>query len=299
MAITAGAEAAAMVAEVRDEPQRRLDLAARLYDRRPGRAGLRSYRRAEVAFMRWQISRGVLVSPNAARPGSPWWRAVNEDLIRDTWEADLLLRGRSGSPTRPSVVQWIEFLRGPSAGTWYRAHNASIVAGYLDHRDLAHNELPVERFFMDVALIRVLYAHCLVADPQLALGRLAPIGRLLGDPRLRMADLFLSLHRTLPDRYPLEGFSIQQILELENRLGRLLDYAVIVPRVRSLYAFSAAALDEPRLLDLFRDGVSTYAWPYEDRQVWTIPKATLSARTLERVTRTTNGHRVSESSDNV
>ena len=40
---------------------------------------------------------------------------------------------------------------------------------------------------MNVALVRVLYAHSLVAAPHLALGRFAPLGRLLGDPRLGMA----------------------------------------------------------------------------------------------------------------
>ena len=51
---------------------------------------------------------------------------------------------------------------------------------------------------MNVALGRVLYAHALVAAPRLALGRFAPLGRLLGDPRLGMAGAFLSLGRVLP-----------------------------------------------------------------------------------------------------
>jgi hypothetical protein len=285
MALTAADEAADLVAEVRDDPVQRLALAARLYERPPGRVGIRSYRRAEVAFMRWQISRGVLASPAAEAPGSPWWRAVNESLIRDSWEADLLDRGRPGSSSRPSVEHWRTFLREPSAHHWYRAHNASIVAGYLDHRDLAQLELAAERFFMDVALQRVLYAHSLVAAPRLALGRLAPIGSLLGDPRLRAADMFLSLRRILPDRYPLDGFSVDEILTLENHVGRLLDYAVIVPRADALYAFAATELGEPRLLGLIRRGAPVYAWPYEDRYVWTAAKTQLTARALERMTR--------------
>ena len=177
------------------------------------------------------------------------------------------------------------FLRGPSANNWYRAHNSSIVAAYLGHRDLALLELPAERFFMDVALQRVLYAHSLVAAPGLALGRLAPIGRFLGDPRLRVADVFLSLRRILPDRYPLDGFSVEEILQRENRVGRLLDYAVIVPRAEALYEFAASDLSEPRLLELIRDGAPIYAWPYEDRQVWTMAKSPLTVRAVERMTR--------------
>lgn len=58
MTATAEEQAAAMVAAVRDDPARRLELAARFYDRRAGRASIRPYRRAEIAFMRWQIGHG-------------------------------------------------------------------------------------------------------------------------------------------------------------------------------------------------------------------------------------------------
>jgi hypothetical protein len=115
----------------------------------------------------------------------------------------------------------------------------------------------VERFFMNVALSRVLYAHALVASPKLALGRVRAVSRVLGDPRWRGADLFLSLHNILPDRYPLTGFSIDQILELENYAGRLVDYGVILPKMQELYEFAAADLDEPRLLDLVSTSTGT------------------------------------------
>src|SRR2546421_3665634 len=202
MARTAGAEAAEVVAAVRDDPDRRLDLAVRFYDNRPGHRSIRPYRRAEIAFMHWQLRRGVLAAPSAHAPGSAWWRAVNEHLIRDTCEADRLARGRPGPPSSPSVELWLRFIERPSPRAWYRAHNSSIVAGYLAHRDLAQHELPAERVFMDVALLRVLFAYSLVAAPRLALGRLAPASTILGDPRLRTADLFLSLHRILPTATP-------------------------------------------------------------------------------------------------
>jgi hypothetical protein len=270
--------AAALVAAVRDDPARRLELAARFYDRRPGRPGIRSYRRAELAFMHWQVRRGVLAAPGAGRPGSPWWRAVNEGLLRDAWEAELMLRGQPGAGSRASVRHWIRFLRGPSAPAWYRAHNASIVAGYLAHRSLARRELPLERFFMDVALVRVLFAHALLTAPRLALGYLGPAGPLLGDPRWRGADAFLSLHNILPSRYPLREHSVRELLAAENGLGHVIDYAVILPRVRPLYAHAAAELGEPRLLDLLRDGWPAYAWPYDQRHAWTTTRAPLARR---------------------
>jgi hypothetical protein len=137
---------------------------------------------------------------------------------------------------------------------------------------------------MNVALLRVLYAHALAAAPRLALGRVAPLGRLLGDPRLGMAGVFLSLRRVLPDRYPLAR-DVEAYIADEQRLGRMLDYAVIAPRLQSLYEWSAEELGEPRLLELVRDGNPIYAWPFEQRHVWRTPNMPLAAQVLERVTR--------------
>ena len=69
----------------------------------------------------------------------------------------------------------------PAPRSWYRAHNASVVAAYLEHRELAEAENAPERFFMNVVLCRVLYAHALVAAPRLSLGWLRPLAPLLGD----------------------------------------------------------------------------------------------------------------------
>jgi len=280
----ASEEARTMVAAVRHDPALRLELVSRFYDDRPGRASIRAYRRAEIAFMRWQVSRGVLAPPESARPGSEWWRSVNESLLRDGCEAGRLAAGRPGQASRPAVARWVDFICEPSARTWYRAHNASIVAAYLEHRHLCAAEVPVERFFMDVAIARLVCVHALVIRPRLAVGRLALAGRLIGDPRWRGADLFLSLHNVLPNRYPLTGYSIDQILALENYAGRLIDYGVILPKMQALYEFAARDLDEPRLLDLVRNGFPVYAWRYEDRNAWTTTRARTVRSVLSRLT---------------
>jgi hypothetical protein len=137
---------------------------------------------------------------------------------------------------------------------------------------------------MNVALGRVLYSHALVEAPSLALGPFAPLGRLLGDPRLGMAGAFLSLRRVLPNRYPL-AFDVERYIADEQRLGRMLDYAVIVPRLQRLYEWSAEKLSEPRLLDLVHDGNPIYAWPFEQRHVWRSPNMPFAGRVLERATR--------------
>ncbi len=277
--------ASAQVAAVRDDPAARLALIARVFRGPTGHAPRHlPFRRAALSFMRWQVRRGVLNPLHGSKPGSASWRAVNERLLHDGCETVALLGGSAGEPSSQAVRLWLEFGARPSGSNWYRAHNASIVAGYVDHRSLAESERPAERFFMNVVLLRVLYAHSLAAAPRLALGRLAPLGRVLGDPRLGMAGVFLSLRRVLPDRYPL-ALDVDRYAADEQRLGRLLDYAVIVPRLQSLYEWSAEELLAPRLLELVRDGNPIYAWPLEQRHVWHASNMPLPARVLEHVTR--------------
>ena len=214
-------------------------------------------------------SRGVCSTRwTTISPGSRWWRAVNEDLLRDTVEAKLLMQRGGGHPSRPSVERWASFFTAPSAQSWYGAHNASVVAGYLAHSALAAREVPAERFFMNVVLVRVLYAHALVLDGDLALGRLSFLARLIGHPRSRGPQALLSVKDVLPDRYPIDGAGLEEIIDSENKLGRMVDYGVIAARVDALYAASARALGEPRLLDLIVDGTPAYAWPADQRHVW-------------------------------
>ena len=107
---------------------------------------------------------------------------------------------------------------------------------------------------------------------------------MLGDPRLGLAGAFLSLRRVIPNHYPLARDAEWYIAD-EQRLGRLLDYAVIAPRLQVLDEWSAEELDEPRLLELIEDGNPIYVWPLEDRHVWRSPNMPLAAAALERVTR--------------
>jgi hypothetical protein len=144
--------AEAQVAAARDDPAERLASMARLFHGPTGRAPRHlPFRRAALSFMRWQAGRGVLNPLHASPPGSLWWRAVNERLLRDGCETVALLGG-AGGPSSQAVRLWLEFSARPTGRNWYRAHNASIVAGYLEHRNLAEAEGTPERFFMNVAL---------------------------------------------------------------------------------------------------------------------------------------------------
>jgi hypothetical protein len=227
-------QAEAQVAAVRDDPAARLALMSRVFHGPTGRAPRHlPFRRAALSFMRWQARRGVLNPLDASPPGSVWWRAVNERLLRDGCETVALLGGLAGEPSSRAVRLWLEFGARPTGRHWYRAHNASVVAGYLEHRNLAEAEGAPERFFMNVALA-------------------------------------LDVERYIAD---------------EQRLGRLLDYAVIVPRLQCLYDWSAEELGERRLVELVRDGNPIYAWPFEQRHVWRTPHMPFAARVLERATR--------------
>jgi hypothetical protein len=106
----------------------------------------------------------------------------------------------------------------------------------------------------------------------------------LGDPRLGLAGAFLSLRRVLPDTYPLTE-DVETYIAAEQRLGQLLDYAVILPRAQRLFEWSANELGEPRLRELAREGAPIYAWSFEQRQVWCSAPMPLTGRVLERATR--------------
>ena len=269
--VPAATIAAQRVADVRDRPDGRLALLRSSYRPPPGAVPLHlRYGRAALAFMGWQVRRGLLNPVDHARPGSPWWRSVNERLLRDTCEARSRALGHPGPPSTRSVEPSVRFALQPSPRRWYLAHNVTIVSAYLDHRDLAERENRVERFFINLVLVRVLYAHALIAAPRLALSWLAPMGRWIGDPRRDVTGMFLAVSRVLPHVYPLEG-ALDRYIADEHALGRLLDLGVIVPRLTELYRWSAGELRIPEVADLVCDATPAYAWDPRDSAPWAPP----------------------------
>src|SRR5271154_5401476 len=117
---TAAEWALAQVIAVRDDPAARLALITRTYHGPTGRAPRQlPYRRAAMSFMRWQADRGVLDPLDAWPPGSPWWRAVNERLLRDGCEAMARSGGLLGEPSSSTIALWMSFITAPTARTWY------------------------------------------------------------------------------------------------------------------------------------------------------------------------------------
>jgi hypothetical protein len=72
----------------------------------------------------------------------------------------------------------------------------------------------------------------------------------------------------LPESYPIRERRVEELIDGENKLGRVVDYGVIAARVGALYSSSARALGEPLLLDLIVDGAPAYAWPADQHHVW-------------------------------
>ena len=86
--LAADDDAAQMVAEVRDDPAGRIRVAADAYAFGRGGRRYRPYRRAVVAFMRWQQARGVLNALDDDIPAS----AVDGHMIASDLGRDLRRR---------------------------------------------------------------------------------------------------------------------------------------------------------------------------------------------------------------
>ncbi len=261
------------MATVRDDPAGRVALMAALYEGSPSRRGDHlPYRRAALAFMGWQIRRGLLNPTRPADeipPGSPWWRAVNERLLHDTAESRAVPRGGyRNEASSPSAQLCIEFARRPTVHNWYRAHNAAVVAAYLDHEQLAARENLIERFFINLVLVRVLFAHALVAAPRLALGWCAPAGPHARRPSSghdrHLPVLSASSARHVPARRKLSDY-----VDDEHSFGHVLDIGLIRPRIEALFAWTADELGESRVPALLVDGVPAYSG-IDNAAVWNL-----------------------------
>jgi len=192
-------------AAVRDDPEARYALAESFYETHPV-PGPDWYGRSELSFMRWEIERGVLNHPHdRARPGSPWWRAVNGRIIRDAVEGGMLADAGIANGVNLSATRWREYLADPSPESWYRAHNSSVIAGYLDAATLATRELPAEQFLMNLVLARVLFAQALAEGAPFALGDHPLLATLLSDPRLPAVGMAMQVPDFYPRSYPLDA----------------------------------------------------------------------------------------------
>jgi hypothetical protein len=258
-------EARRSVEAVRDDPEGRYQLRARFYATHDYVAvGSAGYGNSELAFLRWEVDRGVLDPPDGpGRRGSPWWRAVNEALLYGGQLAALVQDAGLPAEAAPLPVQpWLAYFAERTPRAWYRAHNTSVVTGYLEHIDLARTESAAECAFLNIVLYRVLFAQAMVEGASFALGR---FGELLADPDLPAVHELVRNPDFYPHDYPLTDADVRAVLHRGHHLGNLeedlLDEALILPHLGELYARAADWLSIPTLSSWLRAGKPDYPGP--------------------------------------
>ena len=237
-----------------DDPEARYALRERFYDK----YGYGGYGNSELAFLRWEIERGVLAPTSAERPGSTWWRAVNASLLYDAELAALIYE--SGQPLVPPVnaQRWLRYITNPGEQSWYIAHNGSIAAAYLQQVAAAKAELDGEQRFMNIVLYRVLYAEAMVAGATF----LGKLGELLAHPVLPAVNIIVDVKDFYPRHYPLTRDDVRNMLgrgdSLLDLAVRIFDDGIIRHEAASVYHHAAQSLGIPELTGLVRDGKPTY-----------------------------------------
>ena len=216
------------------------------------------YGTSELAFMRWEIRRGVLNPVGGEHTGSPWWRAVNSQFLYLSELAGLIAEAGLGSLVDDIDVRyWLDYLANPCGTTWYRAHNGCIVRAYLDQREVARAKLPAEPLFMNEVLYRLLFAEAMEMGVEAGW-----LGTMAADPKLFAVDFITHLETIYPDHYqltPQDTIDVRHLgTGLEADLGRFLDETLILQHVDSLYTLVANEIDQPSLPELIKNGIPIY-----------------------------------------
>ncbi len=236
---------------------------------------------SELAFMRWEIRRGVLnPATDVQRSGSGWWRAVNSQFLYLSELAGLIAEaGLGASVDDIDVRYWLDYFAEPSGTRWYRAHNGCIVRAYLEQRRPAEAESSDEQLLMNEVLYRLLFAEAMEMGDEAGW-----LGTIAADPKLFAVDLITHLETLYPDHYPLtaqDDIDVRHLgTGLEADLGRFLDETLILQHVDSLYALIAGTVDAPVLQRLIKEGVPIYP---SLRDVARAPAATVPPAKKQRV----------------
>lgn len=167
------------------------------------------YGNSELAFLAWEIRRGVLNRVDDPElPGSPWWRAVNRtfnlhsELAGAMWEAGAASEpgevGAQPDGLPAAVAHWTAFLAEPSRRTWYVAHTESIAAGVEQAAPLLEREPAAEQAFVGLVLRRLRLVQRLVVSG-------APGVAQLADPRSDVVRRLTSNPLLYPLQYPHPG----------------------------------------------------------------------------------------------
>lgn len=259
-------QASRIVQEISDDPEGRYRLSAHFYSLFGRGSGTAGYGNSEIAFMRWEIERGVL-NPldHPTQPGSLWWRHVNGHFIYHTQLAMLIeASDLQDADVSPSVGYWLDFFRKPSAAGWYRAHNRCIVEGYVLYADLARDEDPYEQAFMNQVLYRVIYASAMVSGRTF----LGPLGQISSHPALPAVDLIVKVPHFYPKQYPMQLIDQLRVLHYNRSIrsvaARILDHFFVLPGLDKLYQWQSEWLETPELVSFADQGQPCYPYSSAD-----------------------------------
>ncbi len=250
----------AIVQNVSDNPQGRYQLRYEFYQKYgdPIIKGEEGLGNSELAFMDWEIQRGVLNPMNAAHPGSPWWRAVNSYFLYVATLAQLIEESGQTFEGLPVPVRfWLDYINDPNERTWYHAHNSSIIAGYEVADSLAFDENVYEQYFMNIVLYRLLYAQSMVEGVSFGI-----LGELFGNPRGCAVALITHIEAFYPSHYPLTAEDIKYVTHKAHNLMGLLedafDKVFILPHLNELYTEAATWNTSPVVMEFVQENTPIY-----------------------------------------
>ena len=230
-------QAKRIVRGVSNYPQKRYQLRYKFYKKygksiSKGKEGLGN---SELAFIDWEIKRGTLNPLNNLQPGSPWWRKVNSHFLYLATLAQLIHESGQTFEEVPVPVQfWLDFINMPNEVSWYKAHNSSIISGYVIADSLAFEENIYEQYFMNIVLYRVLYAQSMVEGVSFGI-----LGKIFANPRGSAVSIITDIEAFYPSHYPLSKEDMKYVTHHAHNLMGLIedifDKIFILPHLNELY----------------------------------------------------------------
>ncbi len=251
-------EAQKITESVSGDPHKRLELRKAFYKECGHGSSIVpfGYGESEIAFLEWEIRRGVL-----DKTGSPWWKSVNSMFIfYSTWAWILSGKGRElipGQELPVPVFLWLNYIKKPGSAAWYRAHNSSIISGYLNNKINALQENRFEQKFMNIVLYRVLFAQAMTEGAEFS-----ELGKILADPELPAVQAITGLPEFYPEVYPLKESDYSEITgkgynPVEAGV-RFLDDILIHPELTDLYRNAAVWDMNPDVMKMINNGQPCY-----------------------------------------
>lgn len=217
------------------------------------------YGNSELAFMKWENGR-VIRHPDSQPPGSAWWDAVNLWYIYLSEFGAKAKEAELPKQALPVAAQfWYDFIENPNASTWYRAHNSSIIDGYLKYPNLAQQEGLPEQIFINIVLYRLLFAQAMTEGADFAFGRL---GKIFANPKSSAVDLITQFEDFYPDNYPMTEDEVNDMLGKSHELQvlgmKFLDDVIIEPEFAQLYQSASEWNGQPKLVRLLVNNKPAY-----------------------------------------